>query len=223
MTLADLIRRVRVAADDLRVPYLWRTENITDWLNDGEAEAAIRARLLRATPSTASSLCEVAFSANVAEREMDPALFEISHQTWRPLNGARSSPLCLVSREWIDGHRPDWRDLDPDDPQFLVRDANLLRLVPAPGVGGALLLEGYRLPLRQMVNDDDTPEIGGVHHIHLVQWALYKGYSIPDTETYDPNRAARAESEFSRYFGPRPDADLRHAGRADEPHHNIAW
>ena len=47
MTLADLIRRFRVLADDKVQPYLWADEDVIDWLNDAQAQAAVRGRLLR--------------------------------------------------------------------------------------------------------------------------------------------------------------------------------
>jgi hypothetical protein len=74
-----------------------------------------------------------------------------------------------------------------------------------------------------MALDGDEPCILAVHHIHLVQWALYRAFSKPDAEIFDPNRAAQAEAEFSRYFGARPDSDLRSDTREDEPQHIVAW
>ncbi|RPP87255.1 hypothetical protein IPC1125_34030, partial [Pseudomonas aeruginosa] len=58
---------------------------------------------------------------------------------------------------------------------------------------------------------------------HLVQWALHRGFSIPDMESFDPNRAALAEAAFTAYFGERPDSDLRRITREDVPHHVEAF
>lgn len=224
MNLAALIRRVRIAADDIKAPYLWRTEDIIDWLNDGQTEAAIRGRLLRATPQTHSDMCEVQFGVGVSDAELDQSLVEISHQYWKPSGEGIASPLLLVSREWLDGKCQDWRTLAQEDrPTYLVRDANLLRLVPAPSIAGSVMLEGYRVPIAEMENDEDEPEIAAAHHIHLVNWALHKGYSIPDADTFDPGRADRVEAEFTRYFGARPDSDLRNDTRLDEPQHVVAY
>ena len=66
--------------------------------------------------------------------------------------------------------------------------------------------------------DGDVPEINQIHHVHLIQWALHKAYSVPDSEFFDPNRSALAEQEFTDYFGPRPDSDVRRITREDVPH-----
>ena len=47
MTLEDMIRRFRVAARDTVEPFLFPTEDVTDWLNEAQNEACIRARLIR--------------------------------------------------------------------------------------------------------------------------------------------------------------------------------
>ena len=71
--------------------------------------------------------------------------------------------------------------------------------------------------------EDDEPRIPLAHHIHLVQWALHVGYSLPDAETFNPGKSQAAEAEFARYFGARPDADLRADTRNDETHRIVAW
>ena len=95
-----------------------------------------------------------------------------------------------------------------------------------PDRAGILRLEGYRTPLADMtLTDKDTvqPEIHPEHHRHLVQWALHRGFSIPDMESFDPSRAALAEDAFTAYFGQRPDSDLRRITREDVPHHVEAF
>lgn len=102
-------------------------------------------------------------------------------------------------------------------PQFAIQDDTTIRLVPAPDLSGELQLEGYRVPIVHMENDNDMPEINQIHHVHLIQWALYKAFSVPDSEFFDPNRAAIAEQVFTDYFGLRPDSDLRRMAREDTP------
>ena len=58
-----LRRRVRLLAQDATLPYLWQDEDIDDWLNEAQQEAAIRARLLRATPASRPALCEYTLAA----------------------------------------------------------------------------------------------------------------------------------------------------------------
>lgn len=219
MNREALRRRVRLLAQDTVKPYLWQDEDIDDWLNEAQQEAAIRGRLLRATPDTHSALCEHRLGAGESVVSIPSGPYEISHQMWKQSD--RTSELKLVSREWMDTHHPGWRVAPAGEPAFLIQDAQTLQIAPASAQDGALLIEGYRLPTA-MAADADEPEIPGFHHIYLVQWALHVGYSIPDSETFDADKSSRAEVAFTRYFGPRPDADLRASTRNDEQHRIVA-
>jgi len=92
-----------------------------------------------------------------------------------------------------------------------------MNLAPEPDVVGTLYLEGYRLPLASLSASTDVPEVNAVHHRHLVDWALHRAFSVPDSESFDAQRAGQAEAAFSAYFGPAPDADLRRSTRVDVP------
>ena len=215
-----LRRRVRLLAQDTTLPYLWQDEDIDDWLNEAQQEAAIRARLLRATPASHPALCEFSLTAGETAIALPEQLYEISYQEW--VIGAERRPLKLVSREWMDTTLPGWRAMPAAEPDYLVQDRQALEVVPPPIADGAVLIEGYRLP-EPMGADDEEPGIPLAHHIHLVQWALHVGYSLPDAETFNPGKSQAAEAEFTRYFGARPDADLRADTRNDETHRIVAW
>ena len=215
-----LRRRVRLLAQDTATPYLWQDEDIDDWLNEAQQEAAIRARLLRATPQSHPALCEFSLTAGESAVTVPDALYEISHQEWAA--GSERRPLKLVSREWMDTTLPGWRAMPAADPDYLVQDRQQLEVVPPPIADGSVRIEGYRLPEPMQANNDE-PRIPLAHHIHLVQWALHVGYSLPDTETLNPDKSQAAEAEFTRYFGARPDADLRADTRNDETHRIVSW
>lgn len=215
-----LRRRVRLLAQDTTLPYLWQDEDIDDWLNEAQQEATIRARLLRATPASHPALCEYPLAASETAITVPDQLYEISHQEWTA--GGERRPLKLVSREWMDTTLPGWRAMPAAEPDYLVQDRQALEVVPPPIAAGSVRIEGYRLP-EPMVADDEEPGIPLAHHIHLVQWALHVGYSLPDAETFNPGKSQAAEAEFARYFGARPDADLRADTRNDETHRIVAW
>ena len=163
--------------------------------------------------------------------------YELSHLAFIDAAGARH-PLRLVSSEYLDGPEPsrivppygsgynlprgadNWRDATGNPPLFAVQMDSSVRLAPIPTDAGSLALEGYRTPLREA---DDDPEINAGHHAHLVQWVLYRTYSVTDEDYFDGKRADTALAEFTRYFGLRPDADLRRATRHDTPHHVEAF
>ena len=215
-----LRRRVRLLAQDTATPYLWQDEDIDDWLNEAQQEAAIRARLLRATPASHPALCEYPLAAGETAITVPDQIYEITHQEWAA--GSERRPLKLVSREWMDTTLPGWRAMPAADPDYLVQDRQQLEVVPPPIADGSVRIEGYRLP-EPMQADNDEPRIPLAHHIHLVQWALHVGYSLPDAETFNPGKSQAAEAEFTRYFGARPDADLRADTRNDETHRIVAW
>lgn len=219
MNLQELIRRFRVLANDKVAPYFWEDAEVKDWLNDAQAQAAVRGRLLR--EDTDSAVCRIALQVGQSAYTLHEAVFELISVRLLPFNGDRPRPLQLVSREWLDAHLPDWRDC-VDPARFAIQDDIRLRLIGGFEVGDVLALECYRLPLVPMENLADKPEVHQSHHEHLILWPLHKGFSIPDTEVFDPGRAANAEAGFTAYFGPMPDSDLRRTTRVDVPHHNVA-
>lgn len=223
MTLAQLIARYRTAAHDKAQPYFASDEEVTEWLNDAVREAAIRGRLIH--ESADPLVCRIAVEPDQSVYPLHAALYELTYLAVLPADGARPCGIRLISEEALDAARRDWR-YGTGPSEFAIQGDKSLRLAPTPRTAGTLVVEGYRLPMTIMeLADKDTaePEINESHHIHLVQWALFRAFSIPDSELLDPNRAALAEDEFTRYFGARPDSDLRRITREDVPHHVEAF
>lgn len=221
MNLQQLIARFRIEADDLvSTPYLWADEWLAGWFTEAQEEAAVRARLLLDdyTPAVTS----IAVQAGVASYALHPKVYELPVVDFVPATGPVEH-LTIVSREWLDRERSGWRDEPADTPRHAIQTDTRLRLVPAPSVAGALRIEAYRLPLKPLANDNDKPEIHEAHHIHLVQWVLHRAFGKPDADGYDAGRSAKAEAEFTRYFGLRPGADLRRSTRHDETQANVAY
>ena len=220
MNLEQLIQQFRVDADDLVQPYLWPDDWVAPWLTEAVSEAAVRGRLIYEAANAAVS--QIAVSASAATHELHKSLFELVHLRFQATGAATSSVLPIKAREELDRIRPGWRD-ETGTPRYAVQDDTRITLVPRPEVAGTLHVEGYRVPLKALENDTDKPEIHEAHHRHLVHWALHRAFTKPDSETIDPTRAATAEAAFTRYFGPRPDADLRRSTRHDEVQTNKAF
>ena len=214
MNLEQLIQQFRIAADDLMEPYLWDVEWVTAWLNEAQNEAAIRGRLI--LEASTPEICEIAVTAGVATYALHPSLYELVRLRFKPTGSSCSDTVLLKTREELDRIRPDWRDRSDSRPRFAVQDDTRITLVDRPSAPGTLYLEGYRLPLKALANDNDKPEINQAHHRHLVHWALHRAFAKPDSETFDPNRAAKSEATFANYFGLPVDADLRRSTRSDE-------
>lgn len=220
MNLEQLIASFRVDADDLEEPHLFKDEWIAAWLSEAQAEAAIRGRLILEDANPA--VCQIAVTAGQASYELHRSIYEIADLRFVPAGQPKSVPLALVTREWLDDKRPGWRDC-AGTPQFAIQTDRRIRLVGAPDADGMLHLEAYRVPLKALENDADKPELNEAHHRHLVQWALHRAFSRPDSETIDPQRADRAMAAFTGYFGLPPDSDLRRATRHDLMQTNALW
>lgn len=217
MTLAQLIAQFRTDARDGVAPYLFSDASVTIWLNEAENEAAIRARLLHESDS--STICEIAVTAGQSGYPLNPLLYEIDHIGFIKSETTDRQPVKLISREELDQVEPGWRD-KISDVRYAIQADTSIRLAFTPKAGGTLKLEGFRLPLHPLAVTTDTPEISAAHHRHLVDWALFRAFSVPDAETLDATKAASAESRFSAYFGIKPNADLRRSTRQDVQHHN---
>lgn len=215
MNLQELIRRFRVLASDMEEPYFWTNQDVAAWLSDAQAQACIRGRLLHADESDA--MCNIALQPGTQTYKLHRALYELVSVRIKPTIGP-SRPLKLVTREWLNAELPDWRD--SERPVFwAIQGENSLRLVGTIEEGDVLHLECYRLPLAALEDESDEPEIHAAHHEHLIDWALFKAYSVPDADAFDPTRAKMAEDAFTRYFGLQPDSDMRRATRHDVQHY----
>lgn len=226
MTLAQLRALYRALARDEAAPYLASDATLNTFLNEAVDEAAKRARLIH--DDSTEAVCEIDVE-DVDDDDIYPhtytlhaSLYELSSvRLFTPADSTEPTTLKLVSREWLDANMPDWR-VSTEEPRYAIQDDTTLRIVPGPSADGLLRLEGYRLPLTAMSADSDVPAINGAHHRHLVQWAIYRVFGLPDTELFDANKSARALAEFERYFGLSVDSDIRRSTRHDTEHHNTA-
>jgi hypothetical protein len=219
MKLSELLSRFRTESNDKVQPYFNDDVDVTAWLNDAVQEACLRSRLLHEHSNP--DVCRIAVSSGRSQYALHDSLYELTNIYYDPGNGACIRQIELASEEMLTCcYYKDWRTRT-GRPDHAIQSDTGLRLVPTPDEDGILILEGYRLPLEDMVDPADAPEINKAHHLHLVQWALHKAFSIPDTEFFDPNRAQIAEMKFTEYFGDRPDADLRRDTREDFEHYTL--
>ena len=225
MTLADLLRRFRVLAKDVAEPYRADDQDVIDWLNDAQAQACVRGRLLVAEGDPA--LCQVALTPGQSTYALHRSLYELIDLRIGALAGV-SRPVTLKSREWLEAELPGWRE-HPRLCGMAIQTDTGLRLVGQVEAGESLYLEAYRLPLVPMAAPADpaaewpSPEIHEAHHEHLIQWALHKAFSVPDSELFDPERSALSERAFTNYFGLLPDSGMRRETRHDVQHYNKAY
>lgn len=218
MTLEELRDAFRRDADDAVAPYLFGDEAVDASLSEAEEEAAVRADLL--FESDAPALCQIAVAAGTGGYALHPLMLRVTYATFTAADATEPCELKIIDRIELDRIRPNWRTTT-EEPRHLMVEANRLRLGCIPASAGTLRIEGYRLPMEPMTGDSAEPEIPAYAHRHLVQWALYRAYSKPDTETVDLQRAGAALAAFEAFFGKRPDADMRRAQEARPPINKI--
>lgn len=218
MTLKTLILLFRSLSNDKAEPYFWSNEELAEWFNEAQTEACIRARLLH---TDGNGFEPVLVDSGVAHYKPDYRLYEYDNVRFVPDDGSGAVRLKLISTEEMDIACGEWRDGKQGKPVYALQGDTDLVLVPTPDVSGSLTIGGYHIPLSDMAvatMDTDKPEINPIHHRRLIEWVLYRAFSIPDTEVFDPQRSANGLYRFEEYFGIRVDSDLRRATREDRPH-----
>ncbi len=220
MTLEQLIAQFRIDSEDKLEPYLFSDESIIQWLNEAQDEACIRSLLLKDWET--ESVCVIPVAANATTHTLHPSIINITWAEFTVTGGTESVVLWQTDEYELDRKRPDWRKASEEPRDYIHNDTTLrFGCVPPEGM---LKLEVNRLPLYPMAGDSDSPEIASIHHRKLVYWALFRAFSIPDSETLDPNRAAAADAEFTQAFGQRVDATARRNSESTRAHHNIvSW
>ncbi len=225
MTLDELILQFRSDADD-RVgtdqagDYLFETADIVGWLNEAQEEAADRALLLR--ESNLDEICNIAVTAGTTVYPVHELVLNITRAAFTPTGGAQEYILTQYDELELDRIRPSWRS-NTDVPRDFIHNETSIRLGCIPSSDGNIRIECYRLPLVNMEDSEtEAPEIHRQSHRALVHWALYRGYSRPDAEVFDKDRAAKELARFERVFGLKVDAKQHRNKMANRPLFNKA-
>jgi hypothetical protein len=87
---------------------------------------------------------------------------------------------------------------------------------------------GAALPLTtngtgEVIYLDHISEIDAMHHWHLVNWALFRAFGVPDSDLFNTGKEATSYQMFEQHFGPHPGSDMRKRMNARQPRQKIAW
>ena len=170
-------------------------ELLTLYANEAQDEACRRGELLR---DSASAVCVVTFAADAQAVALDSRIVRVISAR------VDGHPAALVSGAEMDMFYPNWQDDGARNrPTHLVSGmtTGMLHLWPIPAAPGTIRLTVQRLPLKQLANDNDKPEIRQEAHPALVEWMLYRAYSRADADLGDPTKAATALRKFVAEFG----------------------
>lgn len=201
MTLAELLADARMKSTDDVAPYLWSDAELKGYANEAEREACRRGRLI--VDSTSTQVCNITLAANRATTILSPKVFFVN----RAKLVGESLPLTPISYKDLDRQVPGWEDTTGTPTHFVKdMDSGKFRPYPTPTAATAVRLTVTRMPLCDMTEDTDEPEIRPHLHESLVHWMLYRQYSKPDADTEDEAKAAKHLALFEQEFGKKSSA-----------------
>jgi hypothetical protein len=199
MTQAELNAIFFRQSDEVRVPYGIGSDGslasaeavLATWTIEAEREGAERSRYLRTTSADDIALVagtsEYVFPGDIVQLDS----IKVSGQT-------RS--LIRLSRELFEHYC-----LNEGDgvPLYFFLEENTLSVYPTPNDAGTLKIYGRRLPRGAALSE--TP---ARLHEALINWLLFRYYSIRDADMYSPDMAAAYLTRFEDVFGKKKPAWL---------------
>lgn len=209
-----LLAEYRRRADDRTEPYFLTDAQALALLTEAEQEACQRSHPI--FDCDTAEVVEYAVAANQSSIALDPRVWRVDHASFTPDGTLRGCRIELTGIDAIREMQDARGNAIASRPTHAAHSArNALTLFPAPSVAGTLHLDVYRLPLYDIEDSFDEPEIPAELHMGLVDWVLYRVYDTPDMELTDPQRAQRALADFTVRFGERRtgDAQRRHRER----------
>ena len=200
MNLEDLIKFYREQAQDKKPPFFCSDEQLTIYANEAQDEACRRGQLLR---QSTGPMCQLAFEPGAEVVPLDSRVVKVLRSMVDGL------PVSVITAQDMDQMHPGWEaDTVRCRPRVLVSGmtTDALHLWPVPEVAGEIRLTVQRLPMKQMQNSNDKPEIRREAHPALVDWMLYRVFSSEDTEIYNDTKAQLALRRFQGEFGSKASA-----------------
>jgi hypothetical protein len=191
MKASEILSQARSLMKDTKQPYLWTETELILYLNNSINEAAEKAKLFR--DSVTVALCQIPILA--VDPDPDYPLDNRVLMIETAKLSTQKRPLDRKRRAEIEIWNPDWRNAAPGTPYSFLTDytEGQITLHPKSDADATLYLTVYRLPLTQFTaaNLNLEPEIHFRHHHRLVDGILAQAYNKEDSETLDPEKAAR--------------------------------
>ena len=216
----DLVAEFRTLATDTVEPYLWPDEFVLPTLIEAEREAAERSLLIY--DDSTVTVTQLAVTENIDTYAVSNLIVSVERATFVRSNG-ETVPLSVYDREKLGrqsrAHRLEddaWFGTVPGIPSGLIYDGKVLQSTRMPSEDGTILLGVYRLPLAPFTLATE-PEIPPIYHKDLVEWALFRAFTIPDADGKNADLATLHLDLFEQRFGKRPAAGEIIRQRAIKP------
>jgi len=204
MKIGDLVTRARILLDDRQSPYLWETDELLLYVNDGLEMMAVECRIIEDDitaddlEDTPNELCEITMVVDQASYTVSPKVIEIIGAKVLESGSTVRTKIEMWEKKDLDRTYPGWEATTSKPRMFYVtRDMDIV-LYPYPDTAGTLYLHVIRLPLTIYdANELDVElPIRGVYHTKLTDYLLYRAYQKKDAETYNPDKADRHRQLF---------------------------
>lgn len=189
---------------DTKLPYLWSDIELNAHINEAEAEACRRARLL--VDSSTAAICTITVTIDTAEFALDPRVVMVR----RAKLASQTTPLVKKTMASLDEEAPGWQDDVASTPGYCYFDAGStnIGIYPKADTADTMKLTVVRVPLAEMNDDEDIPEIPERYHYSLLHWVLHRAYLKRDAETRDDKASLEALALFEAEFGKRRSAEV---------------
>ena len=200
MTLEDMIALYRAQAMDIADPPFCSDELLTLYANEGQDEACRRGQLIRDASST---MCTVAYAAGDESVAVDARIVQVLRAF------VDGYPVGVIGSDQMDVFMPGWHaSTSAARPSKLVAGLSVgaLHLWPTPSQPGQIKLRVLRMPLKNLANGNDQPELRIETHPALVEWMMYRAYGRDDADMRDERQAAIHLQKFEAEFGSKPSA-----------------
>lgn len=219
MDLDTLEARWREKIDDEETPYLFSSADFKTWINEAVDEACIRKLLI--FDKTTEAVTQIAVVAATSAYSLHESVIKVEYAYLD--DGSQKYPLDIILRANMNDLSSTWRT-DDERPDAIIIDDKKVELNSAVDASYTLYLEVYRTPVAgstDMSDGADEPEIGSVHHKHLLDWPTHVALDNIDADSENQKYAYKALVRFERYFGKRPKVNM--AKRTSVPQQVKAW
>lgn len=186
MDLSEVLTMLRVDLDDTVEEYLWSTEELTGYIDQGYKEFARVTRIL--TDQSTAAVAEATVTANDSWVTLDPRVLEVrrAYLVTADVELAKANFNQAPMKETF------------SKPSYYISDQvkDKVRLIPGPTANDTLRMNVVRLPLQDLA-DDPVLEFDDRRYWQIINsFAAALAWRNPDVDTFDVNRAQEAENRF---------------------------
>ena len=190
MNTTELLAQFRSEVFDTAAPYLWSDALIYTYIDDAQKQFC---RLTYGIEDARSF--KISIKADGTEwYAIDPMILKIRDAVSQTTGD--NVPLIAAEKMAQHGLKFDGRQ-GPLRALITGLEKGYVRAHPKPNFSTVVELRVFRLSADVVAGDD--LEVDPQHHINLLDWVKKRAYSIPDTDTYDPQKAAKHEGAFTAY------------------------